>query len=90
MKFLPNATKNKQPTTALNVITLTIKMTILPRFLYLFQMLPVYLPKSFFKQLDRLISVFIWNKSPSRIKKASLERPKSEGGFIFKKRNPSL
>ncbi len=52
-----------------------------PRFLYLFQMIPVYLPKSFFKQLDRLISIFIWNKSPSRIKKASLERPKSEGGL---------
>lgn len=58
-----------------------VKMTITPRFLYLFQMIPIFLPKSFFAQLDHLISSFIWNKKPARIKKASLERVKSEGGL---------
>lgn len=31
------------------------KMNILPRFLYLFQCIPIFLPKSFFQYLDRLI-----------------------------------
>ena len=58
-----------------------VKMTVMPRFLYLFQMIPIFLPKSYFARLDRFISVFIWNKKPARIKKASLERVKSDGGL---------
>lgn len=58
-----------------------VKMTVMPRFLYLFQMIPIFLPKSYFAQLDRCISLFIWNKKPARIKKASLEKAKSDGGL---------
>lgn len=58
-----------------------VKMTIMPRFLYLFQMIPIFLPKSYFAQLDRFISTFIWNRKPARIKKASLERVRSDGGL---------
>ena len=63
-------------------------MTVMPRFLYLFQIIPIFLPKSYFAQLDRFISSFIWNKKPVRIKKASLERIKSDGdlglpNFLF-------
>lgn len=58
-----------------------VKMTILPKYLYLFQMIPIFIPKSFFAQLDSLISAFIWNKKPARTKKANLERVKSEGGL---------
>lgn len=53
----------------------------MPRFLYLFQMIPIFLPKSYFAQLDRFICSIIWNKKPARIKKASLEKAKSEGGL---------
>jgi len=42
-----------------------IKMNVLPTFLYLFQCIPLYLPKSFFKSIDRAFISFIWsNKSP--------------------------
>lgn len=40
----------------------TIKMNVLPRFLYLFQCIPIFLTKFFFLLLDKLISSFIWNK----------------------------
>jgi len=33
-----------------------VKMNILPRFLYLFQCIPIFLTKSFFQNLDKLIS----------------------------------
>lgn len=46
----------------------TIKMNILPRLLYLFQSLPVWIPSSVFKMLDRLISTFIWQKRKPRIR----------------------
>lgn len=58
-----------------------LKMTILPRFLYLFQAIPVWLPKYFLITLDKYISTFIWNKSTPRMRKKLMERPKSEGGL---------
>lgn len=40
-----------------------VKMSTLPRFLFLFQNVPVFIRKSFFKELDKQVSSFIWNKS---------------------------
>lgn len=37
----------------------TIKMNVLPRYLYIFQCLPIFLPKSFFTAIDNIISSFI-------------------------------
>jgi len=61
----------------------SIKMNILPRFLFLFQTLPVFLPKSFFKLLDGAISTFIWQGRPPRLSKAYLQRHKKVGGFAL-------
>ena len=58
-----------------------VKMTILPKFLYVFQMIPIFIPMSRFKELDRLISTFIWNNSNPRMKKMYLEVPKDAGGL---------
>lgn len=58
-----------------------IKMNILPKFLFLFQCIPIFINKSFFRQLDREIGRFIWNKKPPRIKKDFLQRPKHVGGM---------
>lgn len=38
----------------------TIKMNILPRFLFLFQCLPLFLIKTFFQLLDKVILPFLW------------------------------
>lgn len=58
-----------------------IKMVALPRFLYLFQNLPVYLPLSFFKQLDSVILSFVWAGKPPRIAKAHLQKNVNKGGL---------
>ncbi len=60
--------------------TETIKMNILPRLLYLFQSLSVWISSSAFKMLDRLISTFIWQKRKPRIKLKQLTWPKRLGG----------
>lgn len=58
-----------------------IKMVSLPRFLYLFQILPVYLNGSFFKKLDSIIIPFVWGYKSHRIAKAHLYKPLKKGGL---------
>ena len=60
-----------------------VKMNVLPRFLYLFQSIPVFLPKSFFRSLDALLSSFIWGGKSSRLRKTLLERPRKGGGLAL-------
>ena len=59
----------------------SVKMTIMPRFLFLFQTVPVFIPKSFFKELDKSITAFIWNKKVPRTRREFLERQKDVGGL---------
>lgn len=61
----------------------SIKMNILPRFLYLFQSLPVFIPQSFFHKLDSIISNFIWNQKTPRLRKSFLQRPRKLGGMAL-------
>lgn len=59
----------------------SIKMNVLPKFTYLFQCIPVFIPNSFFRKLDSALGSFIWNGKPARIRKSLLQRPKSLGGM---------
>ncbi len=59
----------------------TVKMNVLPRFLFLFQSLPIFLTKSFFMNIDTLISDFIWNRKTPRMRKNILQRHRSCGGL---------
>lgn len=61
----------------------SVKMTILPRLLFLFQTVPVFVPKTIFKNLDTCISSFIWNKNIPRIRKSYLERQKEVMGLAL-------
>lgn len=60
-----------------------IKMTVLPKFLYLFQNIPFLIKKSFFKTLDRSIVSFLWGNKPSRISRTHLQKPKALGGLAL-------
>ena len=71
---------NKLPVSLVGRINI-IRMNILPKFLFLFQCIPLYITKKFFTKLDSLISQFIWNRKNPRIKKAYLQRPKELGGM---------
>lgn len=60
-----------------------IKMIFLPQILYLFQSIPIYLPKFFFKKLDSDITNFIWDYKSHRIQRAHLSKPKEMGGLAL-------
>lgn len=58
----------------------TIKMNVLPRILYLFQSLPVWVPTSTFTQLDKMLNKFIWQNKRPRVRLKVLCSPKDRGG----------
>lgn len=58
-----------------------IKMMALPRFLYLFQNLPIFVPKAFFKLLDSTVLPFVWGFKAHRIAKKHITKPKPVGGL---------
>ncbi len=58
-------------------------MNILPRFLFLFQTLPVFLPKSYIKLLDGAISTSICQGRSPRLSKTYLQRHKKDGGLAL-------
>ncbi len=60
-----------------------IKMNVLPRLLYQFQSLPLFLPQSLFQSLDKLISSFLWAGKNPRIRREILEKPKDQGGLAL-------
>lgn len=61
----------------------SVKMIILPRFLYLFQTVPVFISKAYFKELNRHLSMFIWNKTTPRIRREFLEKKREDGGLAL-------
>lgn len=60
-----------------------IKMIILPKILYLFQNLPVFLPKSYFKKIHLLVLPFLWGNKTHRIARKHLCKFKKEGGLAL-------
>lgn len=56
-----------------------IKMSILPKFIYLFQALPLTLPSDFHKKLDNIFSQFIWNNRKARVRLKLLHLPDERG-----------
>lgn len=60
-----------------------VKMTILPKFLFLFQCIPLFLPKTFFKSFDQIISTFLWGGKPPRVRFSLLQKCKFSGGLAL-------
>lgn len=55
-------------------------MNILPRLLYLFQCLPISIPRELFVEWDRLLSKYIWRGKKARVKYKTLQLKKDKGG----------
>ncbi len=56
---------------------------ILPKFLFLFQYIPLFLPNKFFQTIDEVISTFLWNKKAPRIRKSPLQKCEFNGGLAL-------
>ena len=57
------------------------KMILIPKIIYKFQMLPIYLPPPYVKILNSLIMNYIWNNKKHRISAQTLKRAKDKGGL---------
>uniref|UniRef100_A0A670JMH3 Reverse transcriptase domain-containing protein n=1 Tax=Podarcis muralis TaxID=64176 RepID=A0A670JMH3_PODMU len=60
-----------------------IKMLVLPKMLFLFQMLPILKGVAIFKEWQRMISRYIWQDKKPRIKYKLLTDVKERGGFAL-------
>ncbi len=64
-----------------------IKMVSLPKFLYLFQNLPIFISNYYFKKIETIILDFIWGYKKHRLSKKHLFRSTRDGGLglpVFK------
>lgn len=59
----------------------SVRMSVLPRLLYLFQCLPIQVPERQFVEWDRLISQYIWQGKRARVRYRILQLRKEKGGL---------
>jgi hypothetical protein len=60
-----------------------VKMAILPKAIYRFNVIPIKIPTQFFNDLERAMLKFIWNNKKRRIAKTLLKDEKTSSGITM-------
>jgi hypothetical protein len=71
----PNIFKPPHAVGRINIV----KMAILPKAIYRFNVIPIKIPTQFFNELERAIGRFIWNNKKPRVAKTLLKDKRTSG-----------